>query len=282
MMAMAPALAGTMVTPHRSLVSRFLATLIVLLAALPLLALARPAAAADAPVVAAAATLRFAMAELAAGFKQQTGREVRLVYGSSGVFHQQIMAGAPFQLFLSADEDYALSLARAGKTAGKGTLYAVGRIVLVAPKNSELVVDSNLDGLRTALARGDLRRFAIANPEHAPYGMRAEEALRHAGLWKPIEPRLVLGENVAQALQFATVGGADGGIVALSLVRSPTFKGMGRYALIPAGWHAPLRQRMVLMKGAGETARLFYAWLQTPAARTILARYGYGAPGETR
>jgi len=266
-----------MLSAHRSSMSRLLILILLLLAAFP-----RPAQAADVPTVAAAADLRFAMEALAARFRQDTGRSVRLVFGSSGIFHQQIMAGAPFQLYLSADEDYVFRLARAGKTVDDGTLYAIGRIVLVAPTASKLAVDSNLTGLRAALARGEIRRFAIANPEHAPYGMRAEEALRHAGLWQQLEPKLVLGENVAQALQFATVGGAEGGIVALSLVKSPTFKGMGRHTLIPAGWHKPLRQRMVLTRGAGQTARLFYNWLQQPAARTVLAQYGFTIPAETR
>lgn len=256
---------------------RVLIVLLLLFTALP-----RPAVAADVPTVAAAADLRFAMETLAAEFHRDTGRSVRLVFGSSGIFHQQIMAGAPFQLYLSADEDYVLRLARSGKTEGTGALYAIGRIVLVAPTGSKLAVDSDLRALRAALARGEIRRFAIANPEHAPYGMRAEEALRHARLWDPLEPKLVLGENVAQALQFATVGGADGGIVALSLVLSPTFKGMGRFALIPADWHKPLRQRMVLTRGAGETARLFYAWLQQPEARAVLTRYGFSLPAGTR
>ncbi len=257
--------------------ARFLVFILILFAALP-----RPALASDVPTVAAAADLRFAMETLATAFQKETGRSVRLVFGSSGIFHQQIMAGAPFQLYLSADEDFVLRLARAGKTVDTGTLYAEGRIVIVAPTGSKLAVDSNFTALRKALARGEIRRFAIANPEHAPYGMRAEEALRHTGLWSQIKPRLVMGENVSQALQFATTGGADGGIVALSLVRSPTFKSMGRYALVPEAWHQPLLQRMVLTKGAGETARHFYAWLQTPPARAVFERYGFALPEVAR
>lgn len=242
----------------------------------------RPTLASDVPTIAVAAGLRFAMEDLAAQFRAERGRDVRLVFGSSGILHQQIMADAPFQLFLAADEDHVLRLARAGKTVDDGIVFAVGRIVLVAPPGSRLAVDSSFTALRTAVARGEIRRFAIANPEHAPYGMRAEEALRHAGLWDRLKPRIVMGENVAQALQFATTGGADGGIVALSLVRAPAFRGKGRYALVPEAWHRPLRQRMVLTKGAGETARLFYEWLQQPAARAVLARYGYSAPGPAR
>ncbi len=241
-----------------------------------------PAFAQNVPAIAAAADLRAALTEVAAGFKQATGMEVNLVFGSSGNFFNQLQQGAPFQIFLSADEDYALQLATAGKAENQGVLYGIGRLVIVAPAGSGLQVDSNLAGLRQALAQGSVTRFAIANPEHAPYGKRAEEALRHARLWEALQPRLVLGENVAQALQFATLGGAQGGIVAYSLALDPALAGKIRYALVPANWHQPLRQRMVLMKGAGPVARRFYAYVQQPASRRVLARYGFTLPGGAR
>ena len=241
-----------------------------------------PLQAQDVPTVAAAADLRVALTEVAAAFKRDTGMEVSLVFGSSGNFYRQLQQGAPFQLYLSADEDYALNMAKAGKAEDNGVLYAVGRLVIVAPRGSPLRVDGNLAGLRQALAQRRITRFAIANPEHAPYGQRAEEALRHARLWDGVQPRRVLGENVAQALQFATAGGAQGGIVAYSLALDPALAGRIRYALIPASWHQPLRQRMVLMKGAGQVARRFYAYVQQPASRRILARYGFTLPGSAR
>lgn len=234
------------------------------------------------PTIAAAADLRVALTEVAAGFRRDTGHEVTLVFGSSGNFHRQLQQGAPFAMFLSADEAYALELARAGKAENEGALYAIGRLVIVAPNGSPLQVDGNLVGLRRSLAQGRITRFAIANPEHAPYGARAEEALRHARLWSTLQPRLVLGENVAQALQFATAGGAQGCIVAYSLALDPALSGRIRYALIPASWHLPLRQRMVLMKGANPVARRFYSYVQQPAARRILARYGFLLPGIQR
>lgn len=220
------------------------------------------------------------MDSLVRQFRAETGLAVRPVYGSSGQFYQQLAAGAPFQLFLSADESYIQKLAQAGRTLDDGRLYAMGRIVLVAPDRSGLALDPDFRGLRKALAKGELSRFAIANPEHAPYGVRAREALQSAGIWAQVEPRLVYGENVAQALQFALSGGADGGIVALSLVLGDGLKGKGRYVLIPEEAHRPLRQRMVLMKGAGPTARRFHDWLQTPSARRIFRRYGFVLPGE--
>jgi len=129
------------------------------------------------------------------------------------------------------------------------------------------------------LRDGRLSKFAIANPEHAPYGRAAQEALERAGLWDAIKPKLVLGENVSQATQFATTGSAQGGIIPLSLALTPQVKAAGTFALIPEDWHKPLRQRAVLVKGAGKTARAFYAFLQGPEARAVLKRYGFAVPG---
>lgn len=237
-------------------------------------------AAAEVPAIAAAADLKFALAEAAAGFSAGTGKQVRISFGSSGTFMTQIEQGAPFEIFLSADENFVLRLAERGLTEDRGNLYAVGRIVLFAPHGSALAVDDELRGLASALAAGKIRRFAIANPEHAPYGRAARLALQAAGLWAELAPRLVFGENAAQAMQFAASGSADGGIVPLSLVKAPETAGLGRYAIIPQAWHAaePLRQRMVLLKGAGPTAREFYRYLQTPAARELLERYGFVVP----
>ncbi|MBU6266724.1 MAG: molybdate ABC transporter substrate-binding protein [Sphingomonadales bacterium] len=234
----------------------------------------------DVPNIAAAADLRLALTGVADAFRKDTGLEVKLTFGSSGTFFQQISQGAPFQLLFSADEQYVLDLAKARKALGTGKLYAIGRLALVAPKGSPLALDGNLNGLRDALAKGQVTRFAIANPDHAPYGARAREALQHAGLWAPLQGKLVLGENVAQALQFATAGGAQGGVVSLALVLDPAFATRADYMLIPANWHQPIRQRMALLTGAGTTARRFYAYMQTPPARRILVRYGFTLPGD--
>lgn len=231
------------------------------------------------PRIAAAADLRLALTEVAAAFERDTAQEVELIFGSSGNFHQQLRHGAPFELFLSADEAYVLDLAKAGRTLDDGRLYAIGRIALIAPKGSPLRLDPGLEGLREGLARGEITRFAIANPDHAPYGDRAREALEAAGLWQGLQGRLVLGENVSQALQFAVDGGAQGGIVAWSLARDPALAGRTSHVLIPSDQHSQLRQRMVLMKGAGETAREFEAFIAGPAGRTIMARHGFTLPG---
>lgn len=256
------------------MVSRRTLLLASALSALPALAKADPRA----PAIAAAADLRFALDAAAARFRAATGQSLRISYGSSGLLFQQIVQGAPFELFLSADEAYALALADRGRARDRGAVYAIGRLVVVAPDVSPLKVDGALRGLREALAAGRIRRFAIAAPDHAPYGRRAREALQHAGLWHRLEPRLVLGENVAQALQFATTGGAQGGIVAWSLVQAPGLDRRLRWALIPDWWHQPLRQRMVLLDNAGATARALFAFLQGKEGRAILARHGFVVP----
>jgi molybdate transport system substrate-binding protein len=244
-----------------------------------LLAPSVPVWAEPAPLVAAASDLKFALEETAAKFRAETGRDVTLVFGSSGNFTRQIEQGAPFRLFLSADEGYVRRLAEKSLTVDDGTLYAMGRIVLFAPHGSPLKPEAGLEGLRAALRANRVARFAIANPEHAPYGRAAMQALGHAGLADEIRPRLVLGENVSQAAQFA-VSAAQGGIFAYSLALAPEVSKQGSFALIPAEWHEPLRQRMVLLKGADATARDFYAFLQARPAREIFIRYGFALPGE--
>ncbi len=229
-------------------------------------------------MIAAAADLNAAMPELIALFTKQTGKALKVTYGSSGNFAQQIAAGAPFEVFLSADESYVQKLAAGGHTDGDGVLYATGRIGLFELNGSPVKADADFADLKAALADGRLQKFAIANPEHAPYGRAAQEALTHAGLWDAIKPHLVLGENISQATQFAMTGSAQGGIIPLSLALTPQSKAAGAFVLIPADWHKPLRQRAVLIKGAGDTARAFYAFIQSAPGRDILARYGFVLP----
>ena len=244
------------------------------------LAAGHPAAAQTGPAVAAASDLKFALDDVAAAFRAQTGQAVRISYGSSGNFTRQIQQDAPFELFLSADEAFVFQLAQQGHTIDRGALYATGRIVLFAPTRSPLRVDPQLADLRAALSDGRITRFAIANPEHAPYGRAAREALQSAGLWDALQGRLVLGENVSQAAQFAVSGSTQGGIFAYSLAMAPAFASAGRHVLVPEDLHQPLRQRMVLTRKAGPVARDFYQYLQQPPARAIFKRFGFVLPGE--
>jgi len=227
------------------------------------------------PMIAAASSLRFGLTEVAQIYYRDTGAKVRLSFGSSGNFARQIRQGAPFKVFMSADESYVLNLAQDKFTIGKGVLYAIGRVAIFSPVGSPLKVDAAMQGLRLLVKNRKLKYFAIANPEHAPYGRAAREVLIHAGLWAKIRPHLVLGENISQAAQFALSKSTQGGLLAYSLVLSPPFTGQGESVLIPASWHKPLRQRMALVKGAGQTAQRFYQYIQQKPARTILRLYGF-------
>jgi len=231
------------------------------------------------PLVAAAADLKFALADIAAAFARETGKPVRITYGSSGDLARQIAQGAPFEMLLSADERYVLELHRAGHTQGAGVVYAVGQLALFAPHGSPLTVDADLSGLRSAVAAGRVVRFAIANPDHAPYGRAAREVLERVGVWRQLQPALVLGENASQAMQFAASGSCQGGIVPLGLASAPEIARLGTFERVPAEWHAPLRQRMALMPHAGPTAAAFHTFVrQSASAKEILARFGYAAP----
>ena len=249
-----------------------------LLAACLFAATAAESAAQPSPVIAAASDLQFALDEILTQFKSDTGIAVRVTYGSSGNFARQIEQGAPFELFLSADESFVFALAERKLTRDRGALYAVGRIVLFTPAGSPLTPDPRLEHLARRLADGSSGRIAIANPEHAPYGRAAQQALHSLGLWPALQPHVVLGENVSQAAQFAASGNADGGIVAYSLAIAPALRDRGRYALIPDSLHEPIRQRMVLTRQASPEAVRLYEYLRTPASRAILARYGFVAP----
>ena len=260
-------------------IMRRLRRLVGALAALSLLfGLAMPAAAQRAPVIAAAANLNAALTEIADRFGREGGGRIELVFGASGTLTRQIQDGAPFELFLAADEAFPNQLSAAGLTRDAGVVYAIGRLAIFSPAGSALVADERLEGLARLLKADGVTRFAIANPDVAPYGKAAEAVLRKHGLWDGLRAHLVLGDSIAQAAQFATTGNAVGGLIAYSLVISPALAGRGTYAVIPQDDHPPLRQRMVLLKRAGTTARQFYAYLQSDAARDILRKHGFAVP----
>jgi molybdate transport system substrate-binding protein len=250
----------------------------VLLAPLAAALATRAAAAADAAParVAAASDLQFVLPEVAAGFERATGQRVELTFGSSGNFARQIQQGAPFDLFLSADEGYALRLAEAGLTRDRGRLYAVGHIALIVPAASTMALDDRLQGVKERLA--DLRRFAIANPELAPYGRAAREALQALALWEALQPKLVLGENISQATQYVATASAQAGITSASLARAPAVAERTRHIVLPETLHAPLRQRMVLLRDARPAAIAFHDHVTGRDAQAVFAAHGFGAP----
>jgi molybdate transport system substrate-binding protein len=217
--------------------------------------------------VAAAADLQFALDDLARQFRSAHPRiDLQIAYGSSGAFLAQIQNGAPFDIFLSADLEYARKL---GKTVFP---YAVGRIAVWVPAASPL-------DPATALRDLSLRHIAIANPQHAPYGRAAEAALRKMNLWDSVQPRLVLGENIAQTLQFVQSGVADAGIVALSLALAPATRGQGRYSEIPLDLYPRMEQGGAILHDS-PAARAFRDFLVSPGGRQILKQYGFSQPDE--
>lgn len=265
-----------------------------MLALLSMLAIATVIHAADkneaTSLIAVASNMQPAMQQIQAQFQRkpdslQTGKpagaKLRIVYGASGNFVSQVLQGAPIALLLAADEQSVERLHAAGRSEDGGVVYASGRLVLFVPQQSLAVwqPDAAMQGLRQALQRQQIQRFAIANPELAPYGRAAREALQAVGLWQSIQSRLVLGENIAQAGQFAFGGSTQGGILALSLALTPALQQRGRHVVLPASLHQPIHQRMALMRGAGEPARALYRYLQQPAAQAILLAHGYAVPG---
>jgi len=223
--------------------------------------------------IAAAADLQSALQEAAATFRAaHPADKVDLVFGASGKLAAQLRNGAPFDLFFSADIAYPRQLHEQGIAASAPKLYAVGHLVLWSPK-PELAKLPLKDLPNSPM----LRKLAIANPEHAPYGKRAKEALAHEGVWDAMAPKLVLGENIAQTAQFVDSGAADAGLVALSLVLSPALAGKGAWTPIPAEWHAPLEQAFIVTARAkaNPLAAAFAAHMEAPATRAIMKRYGF-------
>jgi molybdate transport system substrate-binding protein len=244
---------------------------------------AQPAAPQNACVVtvAAASDLTYAMKEIAAEFEKAAGCSVRVSYGSSGNFETQIENGAPFDVFFSADIEYPKKLEAQGLAApGSTYLYGIGRVILWARNDSKLDVSKGLDALRDP----SVKKIAIANPLHAPYGRAAEEALRKAGVYDAIKDRLVLGENISQTAEFAETGNADAGILALSLVLSPALKDKGRYFLIPENLYTPIQQGVVVLRASKnlQGAQAFLDYIKTPAGTAILERYGFVLPGKEK
>ena len=230
------------------------------------------------PVIAAASSVKFALEDINKAFYKDTGKKVRISYSSSGNLTRQIQQGGPFELFLSANSHYVEQLYQQKKTLDKGIIYALGRLVLLAPINSKLPFDEQLSGIKASIQAGQLQRFAIANPIHAPYGVAAREVLEHLSLWDLTKPHLVLGENIAQAAQFASSGAAQVGLISYSLALAPALQNSTRILLLPSSLHQPLKQSMVLLNNAGNTSKLFFAYLQQDKARAILSRYGYSLP----
>jgi molybdate transport system substrate-binding protein len=228
--------------------------------------------------IAAASDLNFAFKELVVEYEKTTGNHVKLSLGSSGNFYAQIQNGAPFDLYFSADIGYPRKLEEAGLTvSGSLYRYAVGRIVLWAGTASRLDVSKGLDVLRDP----GIKKIAIANPKHAPYGRAAVAAMESFKVYESVKDKLILGENISQAAQFIESGACDIGVIALSLAMAPAMSGKGVYWEIPVEAYPPLEQGAVILKQSKnqEAARRFLEFLQGSQGQDIMRRYGFTLPG---
>ncbi|HEY1909980.1 MAG TPA: molybdate ABC transporter substrate-binding protein [Vicinamibacterales bacterium] len=226
--------------------------------------------------VAAASDLQSALPAVTAQFEKDTGHHVSLTFGSSGNFFTQIENGAPFDVFLSADIDYPRQLERSGK-GERGTLYAyaTGRLVLWTRNDSGIDLHRGL----VVLTEGRVKRVAIANPEHAPYGRAAMAALHHEEVYNRVIEKLVIGENIAQTAQFVQFGSADVAIIALSLALSPALQKDGTYVEIPESAHPPIEQAAIAIAASRQLAlaRQFIDYLKRPETARLLQSLGFAA-----
>ena len=228
-------------------------------------------------IIAAASDLNFAFKELLAEYERTTGNQVKLSLGSSGNFYSQIQNGAPFDLYFSADIGYPKKLEEAGLTVpGSIYPYAVGRIVLWTGNEANVDVSRGIDVLRDA----SVRKIAIANPKHAPYGRAAVAAMEHYGVYNLITDKLILGENVSQAAQFVESGACDVGIIALSLALAPAMRTAGAYWEIPASAHPSIEQGAVILRSSKHqgAAKQFLDFMKTKTALETMERYGFTLP----
>jgi molybdate transport system substrate-binding protein len=228
--------------------------------------------------VAAASDLQFAFHEVGERFEKDTGKHVKMTFGSSGNFFAQIQNGAPFDVFFSADIDYPKRLDTAGLVE-PGTFYpyAKGKLVLWVPSQSKLDLARGLQ----VLLDPSIQKIAIANPEHAPYGRAAVAALRQENLYDKVSAKFVLGENISQTATFVVSGNADVGLLALSLALAPSLKEKGRYVEVPGADYPAIEQAAVVLKSSPnkDIARQFVDFVKTPAIQDLLRSYGFSVPG---
>jgi molybdate transport system substrate-binding protein len=225
--------------------------------------------------IVAASSIKFAMTDIVNKFNaEHRNDEIKTIYGASGKFAAQIQNGAPFDIFFAADTNFPQMLKKERLTSTDPVVYAVGRLVIWS---------STTDATKLTLQKlseSTIRKLAIANPEHAPYGMRAKEAMKSARVWEKIQSKLVFGENVEHTAQMVSTGAADAGLIPLSVALNPAMVKQGGYSLIDDSLHDPLAQAFVIIQRAKDSAlaRRFAAYFQTPEARKIMESYGFVLP----
>ena len=226
--------------------------------------------------IAVAANMKDAFAEIAAEFKSTGKPEMRVVYGSSGNFAAQIMNGAPFSLFIAADEQFPLELFKNGKTVDDGSIYAIGKLVIITKTSSGIYLSDSKSDIAKAISKAN--KVAIAKPEIAPYGRAAVQYLKAEGLWDLAKDKLVYADNIGSATTYVASGAADLGFTAFSLAKSPELLRQTSYVAVDTKMYEPIKQRMVLIKGAPQEAQDLYRFMQGPKAKAILQKYGYSTP----
>jgi len=227
---------------------------------------------ADEVTVAAAANVQFVLQDLAAAFKAKTGVDVKPVIASSGKLATQIENGAPFDIFMSADTDFPARLKKEGLTSGEPKVYALGTLVLWSTTGIDLTLGMN------ALTDVRVKKVAIPTPKTAPYGKQGVNALKKAGLYEQVQPKLVYGESISQTNQFIVSGAAEAGFTAKSIVLAKDMQGKGTWVEVPQDLYEPISQAAVLLKKADSDAESFFAFLYSAEGQEILKKYGYIIP----
>jgi len=226
--------------------------------------------------IAAATSLTFALEEIVDQFQKETGHKIKISYASSGTLTRQIEQGAPFELFLSADESYIERLNQQKLTRNRGQIYAYGQLAIVVP-NDPKGSKADLSSLKKSLEEKSIKHFSIPNPELAPYGRIAKQTLERAELWNTIYPILIIGENASQAAMFMSTGSVDAALLPHSLAIVLQKKNIGHLQLVSQNLYDPLNHRMVLLNGAGETTEFFYNYLLQPFAQNIFISHGFAS-----
>ncbi|OGT83235.1 MAG: molybdate ABC transporter substrate-binding protein [Gammaproteobacteria bacterium RIFCSPLOWO2_02_FULL_61_13] len=235
-------------------------------------------AAATEPLVAVAANLAPPVKTLAEDFARESGTRVRINVGSSGDLLRQILHGARYEIYIAADADYTARAQAEKLTVGEPALLGLANLGAFIPRKSTLAAATDLATLGRMLSAGNYRRIAMANPDVAPFGTAAQQSLRRMGVWAAERDRVIMGENLAQTVQFTLAGGVDAGFISESYALLPEVAAQGRFLPIPGDWHDPLAQTMVLLNGAGDGARAFFTYLRSDAAQELLSRSGYTVP----
>lgn len=226
--------------------------------------------------VAVAANMKDAFGEIASAFKASGKAEMRVVYGSSGNFTAQIMNGAPFNLFIAADEHFPLELYKNGKTVNEGVVYAIGKLALITKTSAGIQLLDSKAEIGKAIMKAN--KIAVAKPDLAPYGKAAVDYLKAEGLWDLAKNKLVYADNIGVATTYVVSGAADMGFTALSLAKSSAVAKETQFILVDSKFYLPIQQRMVLIKGAPQEAIELYQFMQGPQAKLILRKYGYTSP----